>query len=374
MNQISQIDVGAFYRAHRGEIDEAVARVLASGWYILGREVEAFEQEFAEAFGFGHGIGVASGTDALVLSLLATGVRSGDRVATTSHTAVATVAAIALAGAEPVLVDIEPSGFTIDPAKLADTFEAIPGIKAVVAVHLYGQAADLAAIQGIVRQYGARLIEDCAQAHGAMLDGHWVGSFGDVAAYSFYPTKNLGAFGDGGLVVTRDPEIAERVRSLREYGWKNRYVSETVGMNSRLDELQAAILRVRLPKLAAANGRRRQIAAAYDRGLADTGLALPVARAQAIHVYHQYVVRHTDRDRFQARLRDAGVGTNIHYPVPVHFQPAYAGRILIGPHGLHESEAAAREVLSLPMYPELEDDALMQVVKAIRHALDASAG
>lgn len=373
MIKIPQMDVGAFYRAHMTEIDAAVGRVLASGWYVLGEEVAAFEREFAAAVGLGHGVGVANGTDALVLSLLAAGVRRGDRVATTSHTAVATVAAIALAGAEPVLVDIEPSSFTIDPTKLADTFQAIPGITAVVVVHLYGQAADLGAIQDVVRQNGARLIEDCAQAHGAMLDGRWLGSFGDVAAYSFYPTKNLGAFGDGGFVATDDPDIADRARVLREYGWNCQRVSEMAGMNSRLDELQAAILRVRLPKLAIGNMRRRQIAEHYDLRLAATGLALPVARAQATHVYHQYVVRHADRDRFQANLRSAGIGTNIHYPIPVHLQPAYAGRILIGPHGLRESEAAAREVLSLPMYPELEDDALTQVVDAVLQALDASA-
>ena len=371
MAQIPQVDPGASYRAHRAEIDAAVARVLQSGWYILGKEVAAFEREFAEAFGVGHGIGVASGTDALILSLIAAGIRPGDRVATSSHTAVATVTAITLAGAEAVLVDIDPKSFTIDPAKLAATFEAIPGIKAVIAVHLYGQPADLPAILKVARQNRARLIEDCAQAHGARLDGRWAGSFGDVAAYSFYPTKNLGAFGDGGLVATNDPHIAERARSDREYGWKGPRISETAGMNSRLDELQAAILRTRLPKLAAGNLRRRQIAAQYDRRLADTALKLPVVSAQVTHAYHQYVVRHPDRDRLQAKLRDAGIGTNIHYPVPVHLQPAYAGRVLVEPHGLGETEAAAREVLSLPMYPELEDDAVALVVQAIRKALGA---
>jgi dTDP-4-amino-4,6-dideoxygalactose transaminase len=371
MTKIPQVDPGAFYRAHKAEIDGAVARVLASGWYILGKEVAAFEREFAEAFAVGHGVGVASGTDALILSLVAAGMRPGDRVATASHTAVATVTAITLAGAEAVLVDIDPKRFTIDPEKLAATFEAIPGIKAVVAVHLYGQPADLPALLEVTRHNGVRLIEDCAQAHGAKLDGRWVGSFGDAAAYSFYPTKTLGAFGDGGLVATSDPEIAERARRLREYGWNGQRVSETVGMNSRLDELQAAILRTRLPKLAAGNARRRQIAAQYDRGLADTGLKLPFTPAQATHGYHQYVVRHPDRDRLQAKLRDAGIGTNIHYPAPVHLQPAYSGRVLVGPHGLGESEAAAREVLSLPMYPELEDEAVTQVIEAIRKALGA---
>ncbi len=365
------MDVGAFYRAHKLEVDAAINRVLGSGWYILGREVAAFEQEFAEAFGYAHAVGVASGTDALVLSLLAAGIGRGDRVVTTSHTAVATVASIVLAGAEPVLVDIDPKSYTIDPTRLADALAKISGIKAVIAVHLYGHAADMPAIQDIVRPYGARVIEDCAQAHGAMWNGRWVGSFGDAAAYSFYPTKNLGAFGDGGLLATNDTGIAERAQRLREYGWKQRYISESVGMNSRLDEIQAAALRVRLPKLAEGNLLRRRIAAQYDQRLAGIGLELPKVRREAAHVYHQYVVRHADRDRLQAILREAGVGTNIHYPVPVHRQPAYSGRVVVGSHALRESEAAAANVLSLPMYSELGDDAVSRVVQSIRGALNA---
>jgi hypothetical protein len=361
---ILQMDPGAGYRAQRLAIDAAVARVLASGWYILGQEVAAFEREAAEAFGLGHGVGVASGTDALVLALKALGLGPGDRVATVSHTAVATVAAIELAGAEPVLVDIDRVHFTLDPAHLAGTLAAVPGIRAVIAVHLYGQPADLPAILDLCRGRGIPLIEDCAQAHGAALDGRPVGSFGDIACFSFYPTKNLGALGDGGMVGTGSAELAARLRSLREYGWRQRYVSDVPGMNSRLDELQAAILRARLPHLAAGNERRRGIAQAYDRSLA--GLDRPQIRPGARPVFHQYVIRHPDRDALQARLKQAGIGTNVHYPVPVHLQPAYAGRITTGPGGLPETEAAAREVLSLPMHPELSDESVAAVIGALR--------
>jgi dTDP-4-amino-4,6-dideoxygalactose transaminase len=366
MSFIAQMDPGAFYRAHSADIDAAVARVLASGWYILGREVAAFERDFAAAIGAPHGIGVANGTDALVLALRGLGIQPGDKVAAVSHTAVATVAAIELAGGVPVLIDIDEASYTLDPAALEAAFELHPTIKAVVAVHLYGQAADLERIEPIVRKHGAWLIEDCAQCHGAMLDGRKLGSIGDAAAFSFYPTKNLGALGDGGFVCAKDASVAERIRSLREYGWKSRYVSDIAGMNSRLDELQAAILSARLPHLAAENNRRRDIAAAYNQGLAGTGLVLPSVRAGATHVYHQYVVRHPDRDGLQGRMKAEGVGCNIHYPVPVHLQPAYRDRITIGPAGLARTEAAGRSVLSLPMYPQLDDASVARVIETVR--------
>src|SRR5580658_189746 len=366
---VLQMDPGAAYRALKSEIDAAVARVLASGRYILGPEVAAFETEFAAALGLGHAIGVGNGTDALVLALKALGIGPGDRVATVTHTAVATVAAIELAGAEPVLVDIESGSCTLDPAELERCFAAVPGIQAVIAVHLYGQAADLAAITDIARRYGARLIEDCAQAHGATFGDKPVGSFGEIACFSFYPTKNLGGFGDGGAVATCDPALAARLRSLREYGWEARYISTVTGMNSRLDELQAAILRVRLAHLAADNARRGEIAAAYDRGLAGLELVLPHRRAGSTPVWHQYFVRSRTRDALQQALAPRGIGTNIHYPVPVHLQPAYADRLLTGPSGLAVSEQAAREVLSLPIYPQQPDEAVGEVVAAIRAVL-----
>jgi len=344
----------------------AIARVLDSGWYILGNEVEAFEREFAQRFNFGGAAGVANGTDAIVLALRTGGVGPGDRVATVSHTAVATVAAVEMAGAVPVFVDITSDTYTMDPASLLRTLQARGPIKAVIAVHLYGNPADIPTIVEIAGKSGATVIEDCAQAHGAKLDERFVGSWGDVATFSFYPTKNLGAVGDGGMVVASDSEFIRRVRMLREYGWQRRYTSEAAGINSRLDELQAAILRVRLPYLDKGNRRREEIAAAYDAGLAGTSLVLPARRGGATHVYHQYVVRHADRDRLRERLREKGIGTNIHYPVPVHRQPAYVGRCDTDPEGLGSTESVAAHVLSLPMYPELSDAAVSAVVDAIR--------
>lgn len=284
---------------------------------------------------------MANGTDALRLALESAGVRPGDRVATVSHTAVATVAAIELAGAVPVLVDIDPATFTIDVNQL----KKLRNIRAIVPVHLYGHPANMRAIL----EHGAPVIEDCAQSHGASIDGRKTGTFGAAAAFSFYPTKNLGALGDGGAIATNDSKIAERARLLREYGWRERYVSEIRGVNSRLDALQSAILRVKLRHLDAENARRREIAAEYSSALANSGLKLP-ADAPG-HVYHQYVIRSTERDALRAKLAAQGIGTLIHYPVPVHLQPAY---VHLQRGAMQQTESAAREVLSLPMYPELE--------------------
>ena len=366
---IAQTDPKSAYLAQQKEIDAAIARVLAGGRYILGEEVAAFEQSFAAYIGVPHGIGVASGTDALVLALKAAGIAPGDYVATVAHTAVATVAAIELAGARPLLVDIEPLTGTMDPGSLSRALASPPGrVAAILPVHLYGQAADLEAILPLARRHRARVIEDCAQCHGALLGAARLGSFGDLAAFSFYPTKNLGALGDGGMVVTRDAVLAERLKALREYGWRQRYVSDLAGMNSRLDELQAAVLRVKLAALDADNQRRAAIAALYDRGLAGLSLTLPARRAGAGHVFHQYVLRSPRRDALRDALAASGIATNIHYPVPVHLQPAYRGRVAIGPTGLGESERAAREVLSLPLYPQLDDAAVGEVVAALKRA------
>ena len=359
---VPQMLPGAFFQAHREEVASAMLRVLDSGWYILGSEVRAFEDEFTRYFGFGGAVGVASGTDALVLALRALGVGPGDRVATVSHTAVATVAAIELVGASVVFVDIDPDTFTMDPASLERVMQAFQPVKAVIAVHLYGHPADMPAILQIARNFGALVIEDCSQAHGARRDGRFAGDFADVATFSFYPSKNLGALGDGGMVVSRNLDYLHRIRSLREYGWKRRYISEIPGMNSRLDELQAAILRVRLPYLADGNRRRNQISAAYQHGLRNSGILLPITADGVIHCYHQYVVRSPERNDLQHRLQKKGVGTNIHYPVPVHRQPAYEGRCLADPEGLSATEIAANEVLSLPMYPELEDAAVASTI------------
>jgi len=363
---IPQTDPKAGYLAARDAIDAAIARVLTGGAYILGPEVENFERDFAAFIGCRHAVGVASGTDALVLALRALAPAADDYVATASHTAVATVAAIELAGARPLLVDIEQSTMTLDPAALERALAQAPGrVVAIVPVHLYGQAADLDTIVAVARRHGARIVEDCAQCHGAMLGHKRLGSIGDMAAFSFYPTKNLGAIGDGGMVVTNDDALAERVASLRQYGWRERYVSDIPGFNSRLDALQAAILGVKLGRLDADNARRQAIAARYDAALAASGLALPVRRAGATHVFHQYVVRHPRRDELREALRRRAIGTLVHYPVPVHAQAAYRGRVAIGPDGLGESERAAREVLSLPIYPELAADAVERVAAAL---------
>jgi dTDP-4-amino-4,6-dideoxygalactose transaminase len=362
-------DPRAGYLAHKDEIDRAVLGVLEGGRYVLGQEVAAFEREFAAAVGAAHAVGVGSGTDALHLALRACGVGPGDAVLTVSHTAVATVAAVELAGATPLLVDIDPATFTLDPNRLEDAVKAAgPGglrPRAVVVVHLYGQPADLPAIVEVARRFGLFVVEDCAQSHGATLAGRTTGTWGDVAASSFYPTKNLGALGDGGAVLTGDDGLAERLRLLREYGWRERYVSEVPGLNSRLDEVQAAVLRVKLRHLAADNERRRLLARLYDAELEGAGLVLPRTRPGASAVYHQYVVRSPRRDALRAGLRERGVGTLVHYPVPVHLQPAYRGRVpLAGP--LRHTERAAEEVLSLPMYPELDEADVRQVARHVR--------
>jgi dTDP-4-amino-4,6-dideoxygalactose transaminase len=371
---VPQNDPKAAYLAEREAIDAAIARVLASGWYILGEETSGFESEFAAAVGCRHGIGVGNGTDALILALRALGIGPGQTVATVSHTAVATVAAIETAGARPLLIDIEPATYTMDPQALEQALAAPPPggdkIAAIIPVHLYGQAADLNALGTLARRHGVRLIEDCAQAHGASFAGRPVGSFGEIGCFSFYPTKNLGALGDGGALTTSDDGLAAEIRAVREYGWRGRrYVSERTGVNSRLDELQAAILRVKLPHLAADNARRAAIAARYDAGLAGLDLVLPARAAGRSHVFHQYVVRSRRRDALREALQAAGIGTNVHYPVPVHLQPAYRDRIALGPSGLAETELAAGEILSLPMYPQLDDAQVERTIAAVRAAL-----
>lgn len=367
---IPQADPGAGYRSQKAEIDAAVARALDSGWYILGREGEAFEREFAAWLGTARAVGCANGTDALALILRGLGIGEGCTVATVSHTAVATVAAIEMAGAVPLLLDIDPDTYTMDPDELAAVLEdpppGLPPIRAAIVVHLYGQAADLTPMLEACQRAGVALIEDCAQAHGATLGGQHLGTLGQAAAFSLYPTKNLGALGDGGVLATDDFELADRIAAIRQYGWKERYVSAMVGVNSRLDEVQAAILRTKLTVLDAGNARRRSIAAAYDAALAGGPIAAPVRRPGAEHVFHQYVLRCTDRASVQARLRAEGIGTGIHYPVPVHLQAAYKDRTPLGPAGCAETERAAAEVLSLPMYPELTDAQVERICAGLR--------
>jgi dTDP-4-amino-4,6-dideoxygalactose transaminase len=365
---IQPADPRANFLAHRDEVLAAFERVLEDGHYILGPEVAAFEAEFAAYLGVAHGIGVASGTDALRVGLTALGVRPGDAVLTVSHTAVATVAAIEMTGATPVLVDIDESIFCMSPRSLEATIAATRGrlaLKAVVPVHLYGQPADLTAICRIAAENGLLVLEDCAQAHGAAAGGRKVGTFGDAAAFSFYPTKNLGALGDGGLIVTSREDVAEEARVTREYGWRKRYISDQVGVNSRLDELQAALLRVMLRHLEADNERRRRIAGRYASGLAGSAFTLPAPIEGTRHVYHQYVIRSPRRDLLRAFLAERGVNTLVHYPVPVHLQPAYQGRIALAPGGLPVTERVCNEILSLPLHPRLTDAEVDAVCEAL---------
>jgi len=368
---VPQANPGAGYRALQGEIDAAVARALQSGWYILGQEGRAFEAEFAAWLGAEAAVGCGNGTDALALAMRALGIGPGSSVVTVSHTAVATVAAIEMVGATPLLIDIEPDCYTMDPAELeavlAHPPAGLPPIRAVIPVHLYGQPADLAPIIASCERHGAAVIEDCAQAHGATVSGRKVGTFGAFSTFSFYPTKNLGALGDGGMVATGSRELASHVAALRQYGWRTHYLSDEIGVNSRLDEIQAAILRVKLVHLDEQNARRLRIAAAYDAALeGGAAIAPPARRPGTGHVFHQYVVRMRDRDSVQSRLRGQGIGTGVHYPVPVHLQAAYVGRAALGPSGCRVTENAAREVLSLPIYPELTDVQVAQVCEVLR--------
>ncbi|MCA9978291.1 MAG: DegT/DnrJ/EryC1/StrS family aminotransferase, partial [Anaerolineales bacterium] len=308
-------------------------------------------------------VGVASGTDAILLGLRALGVGPGDEVITVAHTAVATIAAIELAGATPVFVDIEPDTYTLDPALLAAAIT--PRSKAIIPVHLYGHPADLDPILALARQHKLYVLEDCAQAHGTRYHGKIVGSFGDAAAFSFYPTKNLGALGDGGAVVTRHDEVAERLLALRQYGWKQRYISETTGYNSRLDELQAALLRVKLAYLDGMNAARRRLANQYAQALAALPLTLPAERPFARHVYHLYVIQTEQRDALRTHLQAQGIGTAIHYPQPVHHQPAY-NHLGHGANSLPITENCAARILSLPMYPTMPEAHVAQVANAIK--------
>jgi dTDP-4-amino-4,6-dideoxygalactose transaminase len=374
---IPQVNPSAAYRALAEDIDEAVRRVLVSGQYVLGQEVSSFESEFSRWLGAGHAAGCASGTDALALALRSFGIGPGSAVVTVSHTAVATVAAIEMVGATPLLIDIETDHFTLDPRELGAVLENpppdLPPIRAVIPVHIYGQAADLGPILELCAARRLTVIEDCAQAHGASYLGRRVGTLGDAAAFSFYPTKNLGAIGDSGLVSFQDGEVAERARALRQYGWGQRFVSDEPGINSRMDEIQAAILRTKLIHLDRSNARREEIATAYDDALARLSVPPPLRRADCQHVFHQYVVRLGQRDSFRARLRESRIATGIHYPVPVHEQPAYANRVLLGPSACKATSVVAQEIVSLPMYPELTDGQVEQICAALKRALPGDA-
>jgi dTDP-4-amino-4,6-dideoxygalactose transaminase len=371
-------DPGSLYRERKGEIDVAVARVLDSGRYILGEEVASFEREFAAYVGTRHAVGVASGTDALEVALRACDIGPGADVYTVSHTAGGTVAAILRCGATPVLIDVDPLTYTMEPALLDRALTEATGRgsgrgtpRAVIPVHLYGCPADMPAVLEIARRHGLVVIEDCAQAHGAALSGRRLGSWGDMAAFSFYPSKNLAAMGDAGMVVCSDDRLAADLESIRQYGWGERQISVRAGVNSRLDEIQAAILRVRLGYLEGDNERRRQHAAMYDELLAETAVALPRCPTDAHHVYHQYVVRSGARDELMARLRRYGIDTAIHYPHPIHLQPGFRDRVQLG-SSLAVTERLAREVLSLPVHPAFSADDVRHVAQSLIASLAGS--
>ena len=355
-------DLRRHYQPIRDEIDAAVSRVLDSGWFILGSEVERFEKEFADYLGAGNSVGVACGTDAIHLALRAACVGPGDEVITAANTCVPTVAGICMSGATPALVDVEPLSFNLDPSKLEAAIT--PRTRAIVPVHLYGQAADLDPILEIAGKHNLLVVEDAAQAIGATYKGRKLGTIADAGCFSFYPSKNLGALGDAGAVVTRSEELAERIRQLRNYGETHRYYHATTGVNSRLDEIQAAILRAQLPRLDQWIHRRREIAAFYTREINNPLIKTPVESDYGVHNYHLYIVRCESRERLQQHLDSCGVCTLIHYPIPIHLQQAYQD--LNKREGDYPvSEKCAREVLSLPIFPELADEEISQVVASL---------
>ena len=366
---IQFLDLKAQYKSIKQEIDHAVLAVLESSQFVLGPEVAAFEKDFAAFGGAAHGIAVNTGTSALHLALLAAGVGPGDEVLTVPFTFVAPVAAIRYTGARPVFVDVDPHSFTMDPAAL--TAAITPRTKAIVPVHLYGQAADMDPIVAIARQRGLVVIEDACQAHAAQYKGRPVGSLGDLACFSFYPGKNLGAYGEGGCILTNDAEYARKMRMLRDWGQEQRYHHTLQGFNYRMEGIQGAVLRVKLRHLSKWTDLRRERAAMYNRLLTDRGVTTPPEMPYARHVYHIYAVRSLDRDGLQKQLLDRGVHTGLHYPIPVHLQAAHADLGYTAGQFPH-SEAAAREVLSLPMYPEMPLSDVEGVAEAIAAASTAT--
>ena len=361
------LDLSEQYAALRNEMLEAVDRVFTSGVLINGPNVKALEQEIAAYLGAGYGVGLNSGTDALHLALRALDIGPGDEVITTPFTFVATTEAIGIVGATPVFVDIDPATYNIDPERIEAAIT--PRTRAILPIHLYGAPAPMERIMDIARKHKLAVIEDCAQAIGAKIGDKFVGTFGEFGCFSFFPTKNLGAYGDGGMLTTNDASLADRARSLRAHGGRVKYHHEELGVNSRLDEVQAAILRVKLPHLESWIERRRAAASRYSQELDSAGVTTPRDFPGVRHVFHQYTVRVRERDRVQAALRDRGVQTMIYYPVPLHLQKVHAHLGQAGGAYPH-SEEAALEVLSLPMFPELQAETQNHVIEAVRAVLE----
>lgn len=360
---IPLMDLKPQIQALKSQLLDGFSRVLDNTSFCLGPDVEAFEREFAAYSGSVHGVAVNSGTSALHLALLALGVGPGDEVLTTPYTFVATAWAISYCGATPVFADIDLDTFTLDPKAAARAIT--PKTKAILPVHLYGQPFDLDPLLELAGKHGLPLVEDSAQAHGATYKNRRVGSFGSIAAFSFYPSKNLGACGEGGMAVTRDPALAAKMRALREHGSVKRYYHDTIGFNYRMEGLQGFVLRTKLPHLDGWNARRQALAGLYNQLLEGTSLKLPVLGAERTHVYHLYVVRHPKRDDLAEYLKQRGIGTGLHYPVPLHLQKAYAH--LNQSAGMFpNSESVARECLSLPLFPELSDAQVRTVAAAVK--------
>jgi dTDP-4-amino-4,6-dideoxygalactose transaminase len=364
------IDLKAQTESLRAELEAALGRVLDSGAFVLGDEVAAFEDEFAAYCGAAHAVAVNSGTSALHLALLAGGVGPGDEVVTSPFTFIATAAAIRYAGARPVFADVDPATCNLDPAAVEAALT--PRTKAVIPVHLYGQLADMEALGALAASRGLCVVEDAAQAHGAESGGVRAGAFGDYGSFSFYPTKNLGALGEGGLVTCRDGAAAARVRRLRDWGQERKYRHEVLGFNARMDGFQGAVLRVKLRHLEAWTEARRAHADRYAKCLEGCGVRTPVALPGRRHVYHLYTVRVPERDRVRDALAARGVQTGVHYPLPLHLQPALRD-LGLGPGAFPHAEAAAAEVLSLPLYPEMPADVPERVAAALREVMRAGA-
>ena len=363
--QVLLNDPGRLNAALRDELEAAIQRVVRSGYYILGEEVSAFEAEFAAFCGTRHCIGVGNGTDALELALKALDLKPGERVATVANAGMYGTAAILAVGARPLFIDIDPATMNMSAASLAEQIDETT--KAVIVTHLYGQLADMEGLQTIARQHGLSLIEDCAQAHGAARDGQRAGGFGDIGCYSFYPTKNLGALGDGGALVTNDEDLNERLMAMRQYGWRERFVSTPpLGRNSRLDEMQAALLRVKLPFVSGWNAKRREVIKRYSEALADRELTWPAMRGEN-HVAHLCVVRSKKRDALQEHLRAMNIGAGVHYPLPDYHQPSVMAAIGES-DPLPETEASTARILSLPCFPGMTEAELEAVIGAIKSA------
>ena len=370
------MDLRRQYETIKFEIDESITRVIESGQFILGPEVESFEREISAYIGVRHSIGVASGTDALWLGLKAVGVGPGDTVIVPSFTFGATASAVQMVGASPVFADVNTATFNLDPGHVRSLLESRPRLreqaKAIIAVHLYGQPADMEAILLLAQEYGLAVVEDAAQAIGAEFQGRKVGSIGQVGCFSFFPTKNLGAYGDGGLVVTDDDELAQRVRMLRAHGSSQKYHHMLSGTNSRLDSLQAAILRAKRPYLDGWSAARQHHANYYEVGLSGrAAIITPERLPDRTHVFYQYTIRVNDgrRNSLQEHLNERGIGSEVYYPLPLHLQPAFRG-LGYCQGDLPESERACREVLSLPIFPELEEEEMDYVVESVTDFLN----